>query len=311
MGTDNPRHVSVLSKEAIEVLQPRPGQVAVDCTLGGGGHARLLLEAVQPGGRLLAIDRDPSAVERARTLLSGFDPPPILVAADFADLEEVAAEHAPSGVQAVLFDLGLSSIQLDDPGRGFSFRRDGPLDMRMDPTSPLTAERIVNEMDARRLADTIKQLGEERWAVRIAQFIVQRRPLRTTRQLAEAVEAAIPRAAWPRDIHPATRTFQAIRMRVNDELGSLERGLKAANQILTPGGRMAAISFHSLEDRLVKTYFAAESKDCLCPPQQPVCTCAHRASLRILTRKPVGPTEAETRQNPRARSARLRAAEKL
>ena len=311
MGAENPTHVSVLSKEAIEVLQPRPGQVAVDCTLGGGGHARLLLEAIQPGGRLLAIDRDPSAVERARTLLSGFDPPPVLVAADFADLEPIAAEHAPGGVQAVLFDLGLSSIQLDDPRRGFSFRQDGPLDMRMDGRSPLTAERIVNEMDVRRLADTIKELGEERWAARIAQFIVQRRPLRTTRQLADAVSAAIPRAAWPREIHPATRTFQAIRMRVNDELGSLERGLKAANQILTPGGRMAAISFHSLEDRLVKSYFTAESKDCLCPPQQPVCTCAHRASLRILTRKPVSASPEEVRQNPRARSARLRAAEKL
>lgn len=311
MGADNPRHVSVLSKEAIEVLQPRPGQVAVDCTLGGGGHARLLLEAVQPGGRLLALDRDPSAVERARALLSGFDPPPILVAADFADLELIAAEHAPAGVQSVLFDLGLSSDQLDDPGRGFSFRQDGPLDMRMDPTSPLTAERIVNEMDARHLADTIKQLGEERWAARVAEFIVRRRPLRTTRQLAEAVAAAIPRAAWPPDIHPATRTFQAIRMRVNDELGSLDKGLKAANQILTPGGRMAAISFHSLEDRHVKSYLAAESKDCLCPPQQPVCTCAHRASLRILTRKPVSPSQAEIRRNPRARSARLRAAEKL
>jgi len=311
VGAENPTHVSVLSKEAIEVLQPRPGQVAVDCTLGGGGHARLLLEAIQPGGRLLAIDRDPSAVERARTLLSGFDPPPVLVAADFADLEPIAAEHAPGGVQAVLFDLGLSSIQLDDPRRGFSFRQDGPLDMRMDGRSPLTAERIVNEMDVRRLADTIKELGEERWAARIAQFIVQRRPLRTTRQLADAVSAAIPRAAWPREIHPATRTFQAIRMRVNDELGSLERGLKAANQILTPGGRMAAISFHSLEDRLVKSYFTAESKDCLCPPQQPVCTCAHRASLRILTRKPVSASPEEVRQNPRARSARLRAAEKL
>ena len=304
-------HLSVLSKEAIEVLQPRPGTVAVDCTLGGGGHARLLLESVQPGGRLLAIDRDPSAVERARTLLSAFEPPPILVAGDFADLDLIAAEAGLAGVQAVLFDLGISSLQLDDPGRGFSFRQDGPLDMRMDPSNPLTAERVVNEMDRRTLAATIRELGEERWADRVAQFVVQRRPLRTTRQLAEAVQAAIPRGAWPREIHPATRTFQAIRMRVNDELGSLERGLKAANQILTPGGRMAAISFHSLEDRLVKTFFAAESKDCLCPPQQPVCTCAHRASLRILTKKPISPSEEEVRSNPRARSARLRGAEKL
>jgi 16S rRNA (cytosine1402-N4)-methyltransferase len=211
----------------------------------------------------------------------------------------------------VIFDLGVSSHQLDDASRGFSFRAEGPLDMRMDPTTPVTAERLVNQLSQPDLARTIRQLGEERWASRIAQFIVRRRPLRTTRDLAAAVEAAIPRAAWPHDIHPATRTFQAIRMTVNDELGSLQRGLKAANKILSPGGRMAAISFHSLEDRIVKSFFFAESKDCVCPPQQPVCTCAHRASLRVLTRHPVLPSEDEVRQNPRARSARLRAAEKL
>ena len=304
-------HVPVLSKPAIDVLQPRPGAVAVDCTLGAGGHARLLLEAIQPGGRLLAIDRDPEAVEGGRTRLSGFEPPPTVVRGDFADLRRIAAENGFDRVDAVLFDFGISSVQLDDPERGFSFRAQGPLDMRMDPDSDLTAARVVNELPERELAARIRELGEERWAARIAQFIARRRPLRTTHDLAEAVMAAIPRGAWPRDIHPATRTFQAIRMVVNDELGAIEQGLKAALTILTPGGRMAAITFHSLEDRIVKSFLVAESKDCLCPPQQPVCTCAHRASLRILTRKPVSPSEEEVRANPRSRSARLRVAERI
>jgi 16S rRNA (cytosine1402-N4)-methyltransferase len=175
----------------------------------------------------------------------------------------------------------------------------------------MTAARLVNELSERELADTIRRLGEERWAARVAKFVVARRPLHTTRDLAGAVEAAIPRAAWPRDLHPATRTFQAIRMRVNDELGSLDRGLRGALEILRPGGRIAVISFHSLEDRLVKSFFATESRDCICPPEQPVCTCGHRASVRILTRKPVRPSEEEVAGNPRSRSARLRAAERL
>ncbi len=304
-------HLPVLSKPAIEILQPRPGAVAVDCTLGAGGHSRLLLEHIRPGGRLLAIDRDPAAVEGGRTRLSVFDPPPTVVRGDFADLDRIARDNGFHKVDLVLFDFGISSVQLDDPDRGFSFRAEGPLDMRMDRESRLTAERVVNELSERELAERIRQLGEERWAARIAQFIVRRRPLRTTRDLAASVEAAIPRAAWPRDIHPATRTFMAIRMVVNDELASIEQGLKASLSILSPGGRMAAISFHSLEDRLVKSFLVAESKDCICPPQQPVCTCAHRASLRILTRKPVRPSEEELRENPRARSAKLRAAQKI
>ena len=211
----------------------------------------------------------------------------------------------------MLFDLGLSSYQLDTPERGFSFRAEAPLDMRMDPSQPVSAAQLVNRMDQGDLARVIAELGEERWARRIAEFIVRRRPLATTSDLARAVEAAIPRGAWPRDIHPATRTFQAIRMEVNDELGSLEQGLKGAIKILKPGGRMAAISFHSLEDRLVKATIAAESKDCLCPPQQPVCTCAHRAQLRPLTRKPIRPSAEEVAANPRSRSARLRVAERI
>ena len=270
-----------------------------------------MLERIRPGGRLVGIDRDPAAIAAAKIALAGFDPPPILVHGNFADLDRLAREAGVAAADGVLLDLGLSSHQLDDPERGFSFRSAGPLDMRMDTTAPVTAADLVNKLDQRRLAQLISRLGEERWAARIAQFIVRRRPLRTTRDLAEAVEAAIPRGAWPKDIHPATRTFQAIRMEVNDELGSLEQGLKAATSFLTPGGRMAAISFHSLEDRLVKVHIAAESKDCVCPPQQPVCTCAHRAHLRAVTRRPVTPSPEEVAGNPRARSAKLRVAEKI
>jgi 16S rRNA (cytosine1402-N4)-methyltransferase len=304
-------HVPVLSQDSIELLQPRPGAVFVDCTLGAGGHSRLLLDRILPGGRLLAIDRDDAALAAAREVLAGFERAARLVHGDFGDLARLARDAGFEPVDGILFDLGLSSEQLESAERGFSFRHEGPLDMRMDRRSPVTAARIVNELPERELTDLIRRLGEERWAARIARFVVQRRPLTTTRELAAAVEAAIPRAAWPLDIHPATRTFQAVRMRVNDELGSLERGLRGALEILAPGGRIAVISFHSLEDALVKRFFAAESKDCLCPPRQPVCTCAHRATLRVLTRKPIRPSPDEVRANPRSRSARLRAAERL
>ena len=229
----------------------------------------------------------------------------------FGDLAAIAARTGFDGADLILFDFGISSTQLDAPERGFSFRGEGPLDMRMDVTSELTAERIVNTFEPSEIERIIRSYGEERWARRIAQFIVARRPLRTTRDLASAVEAAIPRKAWPRDINVATRTFQGLRIAVNDELGEIEAGLQAALSTLKPGGRMATISFHSLEDRLVKSFFNVESKDCICPPQQPVCTCGHRATLRIITRRPVRPSEEEVTANPRARSARLRVAEKL
>ena len=279
--------------------------------MGQAGHARQVLERIQPGGRLLGIDRDPLAVQAARESLASFGDSAVVVHGRFSELAALASENGFSPADLVLFDFGISSTQVDDPGRGFSFRADGPLDMRMDPTSELTAATVVNDYDVAELERIIREYGEERWARRIAQFIVARRPLRTTRDLAAAVEAAIPRRAWPRDIHVATRTFQAIRIAVNDELGEIEPGLRAALSTLKPGGRMATISFHSLEDRLVKSFFNVESKDCICPPQQPVCTCGHRATLRIVTRHPVRPSEAEVAANPRARSARLRVAEKL
>jgi 16S rRNA (cytosine1402-N4)-methyltransferase len=280
----------------------------VDGTVGLGGHAQLVLERIGPEGRLLGIDRDDAALELARERLG---PAALLRRGDFRDLASIARDAGIDRADGVLLDLGVSSPQLDDPARGFSFRRDGPLDMRMDRRAPLTAERVVNALPERELVRLIRELGEERWAARIAEFVVRRRPLRTTRDLAAAVEAAVPRAAWPRDIHPATRTFQAVRMHVNDELGSLDLGLRGAVEILSEGGRLVVIAFHSLEDAAVKRFMAAESRDCVCPPQQPVCTCGHRASLRILTRKPVRPTPDEVSANPRSRSARLRAAERV
>lgn len=287
------------------------GAVAIDCTLGQAGHARQILERITPGGRLLGIDRDPAAVEAGLVALAQFGPAAVVVHGRFSDLEAIAIDAGFGEADLILFDFGISSTQLDAPDRGFSFRGEGPLDMRMDVTSELTAERIVNTFEPSEIERIIRSYGEERWARRIAQFIVARRPLRTTRDLASAVEAAIPRAAWPRDINVATRTFQGLRIAVNNELGEIEAGLKAALSTLKPGGRMATISFHSLEDRLVKSFFNVESKDCICPPQQPVCTCGHRATLRTVTRRPVRPSEEEVAANPRARSARLRVAEKL
>jgi 16S rRNA (cytosine1402-N4)-methyltransferase len=275
------------------------------------GHARQILERIQPGGRLLGIDRDPAAVRAGGSALEPFGSAVTVVQGRFGELDRVAGEAGFARADLILFDFGISSAQLDDPERGFGFRSEGPLDMRMDPASDLTAARIVNHYGEREIERILREFGEERWARRIAQFIVARRPLRTTRDLAQAVEAAIPRNAWPRDIHVATRTFQGIRIAVNDEIGEIESGLRAALQILNPGGRMATISFHSLEDRPVKSFFIVESKDCICPPQQAVCTCGHRATLHIVTRKPVRPSAEEIAANPRARSAKLRVAQKL
>ncbi len=287
------------------------GAVAIDCTLGQAGHARQILERITPGGRLLGIDRDPHAVEAARVALAQYGSSAVTVQGRFSELRSISAQNGFDQADLVLFDFGLSSTQIDDPERGFSFRAEGPLDMRMDPAAPVTAANIVNESNVREIERILREYGEERWARRIAQFIVARRPLRTTRDLAQAVEAAIPKAAWPRDINVSTRTFQGLRIAVNDELGEIEAGLRAALTTLKPGGRMATISFHSLEDRLVKSFFNVESTDCICPPQQPVCTCGHRATLRIVTRRPVRPSEEEVAANPRARSARLRVAEKI
>ena len=285
----------------------------MDATLGGGGYTRALLERVRPGGLVLAMDRDPAAIDRFRSVEVPPDVALRLEHRNFADLES-AVSRLSRPVQGIIFDLGLSSPQLDDPERGFSFQREGPLDMRMDPGDPWTAADLLNREPASELRRILSQYGQERWDARIAERIVQRRaqaPLRRTSELVDIVKGAIPRAAWPRDIHVATRTFQALRIAVNRELEALQTGLKAAITVLASGGRVGVVSFHSLEDKIVKDLFNVEATDCLCPPQTPICICGHQRSIRVITRKPTRPDAAEVRANPRARSAKLRIAEKL
>ena len=311
---DGAGHRPVLLHQLIESLQPQPGQTAVDATLGGGGVTRALLTRVAPGGRVIAIDRDASAIASARTISVPDGVVLDLVHDDFAELDTIIHRLGDPVVDAIAFDLGISSLQLDDATRGFSFSRDGPLDMRMDRRGGTGAAGIVNGLAEDDLAQLIRELGDERFARRIARGIVtarRRSPLETTAQLRGIVEAAIPRRMWPKRIHPATRTFQALRIAVNGELDSLERGLQAALHILRPGGRLGVISFHSLEDTLVKNSLHVAATSCMCPPQQPHCTCAHRATVSLITRRAIRPDDGEIDANPRARSARLRVAEKL
>lgn len=298
-------------REALDGLDVRPGGVYVDATAGLGGHSAAIAEAAGPEGRLLAVDRDPNAVLAASERLGPFGDVPVVARGAFADLAEIAEAHGFEAVDGVLFDLGVSSLQLEQPGRGFSFQRDEPLDMRMDPDAPASAADLVNRTDERELASIIYEYGEERRSRRIARAIVERRPIRTTRELVAAIEAAVGRGR-ARDIHPATLTFQALRIAVNEELQQLEVALEAARRLLrVPGGRLVVISFHSLEDRRVKEFFRLHAKDCVCPPQQPVCTCDHRATLREVTRRPLRPSLDEVNANPRSRSARLRVAERI
>jgi 16S rRNA (cytosine1402-N4)-methyltransferase len=307
-------HRPVLLHPLIQSLQPRPGQTFIDGTLGAGGYVAAFLERVRPGGRILAIDRDPAAVALARQRFAGDGDVVTAVQGNFAAMESIAAAQGVDAVDGVMLDLGISSLQLDDPSRGFSFRFDGPLDMRMDGNDELSAADIVNEWSEADLGALIRTYGEERFARGIAGAIVRsraQRPITTTEQLRELVERSIPRRFWPKRIHPATRTFQALRIEVNRELESLTAGLQAAIRIIRPGGRLGVISFHSLEDTIVKNALHVSAQNCLCPPQQTDCTCAHRASLLLLSRKAIKPDAAELASNPRARSARLRVAEKL
>lgn len=290
-------HVPVLPREVIEFLNVRPGGIYIDATLGGAGHAELLLSklSAQAGGRLLGIDRDPEAISRAAQRLERFKESVVLMHGNFATIDEL---HAASGLppaDGILADLGFSSWQIEDAARGFSFDRPGPLDMRLDPGEPLTAAELVNHTPEQDLADLIFNLGEERHSRRIARAIVKARPIRTTVQLAKAVSNAIPSRAGLHHLHPATRTFMALRLAVNRELESLDSFLATAPEVLAPGGRLVIISFHSLEDRRVKQAFVAAHAD---------------GRANILTRKVVRPDEEEIRANPRARSAKLRALEK-
>ncbi len=280
----------------------------MDGTLGAGGHAAGLLAASEPAGQLLGLDVDPQALDLARQKLAPFGERAWLKKASYTSLPEQLATLGWDSVDGILLDLGASSMQFDTPERGFSFLADGPLDMRFDPANPLTAGQIINTWPEWDLADIIFRYGEERASRRIARAILRNRPISGTQELAAVIEAALGRHG---PHHPATQTFQALRIAVNGELEAVEKVLPMAVQALSPGGRLAVISFHSLEDRPVKEFFRQESRDCICPPGQPVCTCGHKASIKEIARRPITPTEAEIKENPRARSAKLRIAEKI
>ena len=307
-------HVPVLAGELVDVLEPQPGQIAIDCTVGGGGHARLIAERLGPTGTLIGIDRDPVAEERFAELAAEVSCQTRFLRTSFVD---GLAELIDEGVRAdlVYLDLGVSSMQVDTAERGFSYAYDAPLDMRMDPIgTELTATEIVNTWDARRLARLIRSHGEERYATPIARAIVRARhdgPIDTTQELVDVIKAAIPAPARFAGGHPAKRTFQALRIQVNDELGQLDAALPLAWEVLAPDGRLAAISFHSLEDRRVKRFLVDRAKGCICPPDLPVCGCGREPEAELLTRKAIAPTPGEVEANPRSKSAHLRAAKRI
>lgn len=308
------RHVPVMVNEVIDYLNCSPGKTYVDGTLGGGGHAKAILEAIGPDGFLVGIDRDPDAIAHTGKSLHSFKPNVQIFHEDFTHLPEILSQLHITHVDGILLDLGLSLHQLEGSGRGFSFMRDEPLDMRMNPDQGQTAGALVNRLSQKDLADLIARYGEERRAVRIAKRIVDSRrqqAIGSSLQLAEIVKKAVPARYRRGRIHPATRTFQALRIAVNQELASLEEFLDEAVNLLNPGGRLCILSFHSLEDRIVKERFKALAKGCTCPPQFPKCVCGKAPQVSILTKRPVRPGPQEVRTNPKARSAKLRAAERL
>lgn len=303
------QHEPVLYQEILEVLNPVPGGLYVDGTVGAGGHSKGILERSAPDGKLIGFDRDPAALELAERNLAEFSDRVILIHSSYHELALHLNKRNWQAVDGILIDLGLSSMQLDSPERGFSFRFDAPLDMRFDPEQIFSASTLVNEYDRDELADIIFTYGEEKFSRRIADAIIANRPLATTKELAEIIKGVVP--FTKSKIHPATRTFQALRIVVNDELKALEAFLPAALEVLKPGGRLAVIAFHSLEDRIVKKYFRHESRDCICPPEIPICVCEHKARIKEITRRPIRPEDREIEVNPRARSAKLRGAEKI
>jgi len=306
-------HTPVLRDEVVRRLIPRPDGVIVDGTVGLGGHAEALLDA-EPSARLIGIDRDPVALDRAREYLTRFGSRVTLVHGSYRDLERLLDELGVDRIDGLLLDLGVSSLQLDDARRGFSFRLDGPLDMRADPTSGATAADWIASAPQPEIAQVLASYGEERYAKRIARAIDEarrREPIATTAALAAVVRAAVPAAYRRGRIDPATRTFQAIRIRINGELDALEGGLRAGFDRLARGGVLVVVSFHSLEDRIVKRFFREKEADCICPPELPECVCGKRVEAEILTKRPVTPTPTEIGANPRARSAKLRAARKV
>jgi 16S rRNA (cytosine1402-N4)-methyltransferase len=306
-------HIPVLAGELIDLLDPRPGEVAVDCTYGGGGHARLVAARIGPAGVLICIDRDPVAEERFAELSAEVPCETRFIRGDFASaLGRLHDEQLRADL--IYLDLGMSTMQVDTLARGFSYAYDAPLDMRMDPGQERTAQEIVASWDERRLIRLLRDYGEERYAPQIARGIVRargRQELSGTQQLVDVIKAAVPVPAQFAGGHPARRTFQALRIAVNDELAQLDKGLPAAWALLRGGGRFAAISFHSLEDRRVKRFLADRARGCVCPPELPVCVCGREPEAELLTRRAVAPTTAETTANPRSKSAHLRAARKL
>ena len=302
-------HIPVLLQETIKALVIQPGGRYIDCTIGAGGHAAAILDHSSPGGQLLGIDTDPEAIKAAKARLEAYSGSCLLVNENFVNLEAICIKYDFFPVHGILFDLGLSSLQLNSSERGFSFQYDGPLDMRLNPSQEVTAADIINTSSEGELAHLIRTYGEEGYSHRIAHHIVQERPIKTTLQLARTIERAIGRRRGR--IHPATKTFQALRIAVNQELEHLETAIKQAINLLGFKGRLVVISYHSLEDRIVKQFMQQESKDCICPPGIPTCVCGHTASLKLINKKVIIPSSTEIQLNPRSRSAKLRAAERI
>jgi len=304
-----PVHVPVLLDEVIAGLQPQRGGYFVDCTVGLGGHAAAILEKISPSGRLLGIDADPEAIKLSQDKLSNYGEAVTLINDNFVNLEAICKRYHFHPADGILFDLGVSSLQLDTAERGFSFHLDAPLNMRFDPGQGLIASDIVNSFSEQELAKLIEKYGEERHSRRIARYIVRNRPIATTVELARLVEQAL--GGKRARIHPATRTFMALRIAVNSELQNLELALKQTINLLRPGGRLTVISYHSLEDRIVKQFMRYAASSCLCPPGTVVCRCGHKPTLKLISRKVIKPTSLEIESNPRSRSAKLRIAERL
>ena len=301
-------HLPVMLEETLQALAVGPGGRYIDGTVGAGGHSKAILELAAPGGQLLGFDADPNSLEIARRNLAGFEGSYLLINQNFDTMEAVARADDFYPVHGILLDLGLASMQLTETGRGFSFQFESPLDMRFSPDQKLTAAEIVNTYSEAEIADILWRYGEERFSRKIARRIVESRPLKTTIELANLVAKTIGRSG---DIHPATRTFQGLRIAVNEELTKLESTLEQATRLLGFGGKLVVISYHSLEDRIVKQFLQQESTDCVCPADLPECRCGHAARLRILNKKVITPSEEELKANPRSRSAKLRAAERI
>ena len=307
-------HVSVLKKESIEGLHINPSGTYVDGTFGGGGHALEIISRLNGNGRLIGIDQDRDAIENGRTKLEPYKNKAQLVRDNFSNIQNIMKDLHIESIDGILLDIGVSSHQLDEGTRGFSYMQDAELDMRMDDRNPITAKQMIAEYSEAELSRIIREYGEERWASRIAQFIVQERakmPINTTAELVEVIKKAVPKKARQDGPHPAKRTFQALRIAVNRELEILEGSIRDMVDLLKPGGRICIITFHSLEDRIVKQTFQSLEHPCTCPPEFPVCVCGKKPSVRIITRKPIVPSEEEVAANPRARSAKLRIAEKI